>query len=880
MQHSFSRGTKFRGVPTLCQRTRRRIVILSTSARAAAPRGGVDGNRGEPSRVARRLAGWLLLLLVAATTAVQAQNESMPREFGTITGRVLDANGLSPLDAAGVLLEPLSASVGARNRATSTGATGSYLFAGLPPGRYRLTMRRVGYASQSVEVDLQPGSEAQVSLGLLVAPVTLRPLNIDAPVAQSYGSTRSAVAEQRGSRAVAARIRQQKYIAGDVRELTHGEVKEAVTLGETDLFRALQRIPGVTTRDDYTAVLWTRGAPWDQTRVFVDGLPLFNPTHAGWIFSAINPDGVGAVTFFPGYRSAQWGEGAAAVLDVETREGGSRGAFSGAAEVSLVTGRLAADGEMFDGRVAWMVAGRRTYVDWFTRAVQVFDSTGQSSIPYNFSDAIGRVDFRIAPEWGVAASGIVERDYLRGDLPGVLVGNRARWGNRAGRISVYAPLGPVKATVSGGETHFATAIEKQEQPRRPLGSLLQKRPATTLDTLNNVVDHRSVSVRFEPRDERDRAWAAGVQRIRQNITYSGPYSPIAELVPEVGGDSLGIPITYISELAYTAFWGERRWQPHPRWELQTGLRAEVGEPVVNGGRLRLAPRFSGRYWADSATALSASWSRTYQYTQDIGPAAGPLGPQLHLTHFWVSAQSVNRPAIRADVAQVGIEHRLTPQWWLNGNVYGRRSTGLRVANPAPGMVLQSRSPEAAADNTAYGAELSARKLAGRWTGAVSYAYGVSELDARSGDPERPGEWHFASPADVRHSLDLTSSVRVARNWQAGGAFTYASGVPYTQFIIGDAAELGEPNAQRTLPYASLDLQAEYTRNLGGWQLSGFVQLRNALNRENRITYVGSRERCPASLENFGQPPCAVRTVEDRFQAGVPRVPLFGVRVVF
>lgn len=816
---------------------------------------------------------------MAAPTA--AQNGPAAHVAGSIAGRVLDADGMVPLSAATVLLEPLDSGTSVSDRAAATGPKGTYHFSGLPPGRYRLTMRRFGYVSQVLEVALRPGSNAQVSLGLTVAPVALQPLEISAPTPESYVSTRSAAAEQRGARAEAFRLRQRAYTAGDVRELTHGEVVEAVTLGETDLFRALQRIPGVTTRDDYTAVLWTRGAPWDQTRVFFDGLPLFNPTHAGWIFSAVNPDGVGAVTFFPGYRAAEWGEGAAAVLAVESREGGANGAFSGSAEASLVTGRLAADGEFLNGGVAWMLAGRRTYVDWFTRAVTALDSAAGNAIPYDFSDVIGRVDLRIAPEWGAVASGIIERDNLRGDVPGVLVGNRAQWGNRAGRISVYAPLGPLRATVSTGATHFATSIVKRER-RTGFTSLLLGPAATTLDTLNNVVDHRSLSLRLEPRGKsRSGSWAVGAQRIRQDITYSGPYSPIVELVPEVSGDSLSASvITYISDLAYTALWGDWKWSPHPRWGFDTGLRAEFGGPVVNGGRLRLAPRLSGRYWVDSATAVSASWGRTYQYTQDIGPAAGPLGPQLHLTHFWISAQAIGRPAVRADIAQVGAEHRIGEHWWLIGNAYARNSTGLRVANPAPGLVTQGRSPEAEADNRAYGIEAGARRLAGQWTGALSYAYGVSRLDARSSSLDRPGEWHFANSADIRHSVDATSTWRVGDAWRLGGAFTYASGVPYTQFIISDVAELGEPNAERTSPYASLDLQAEYTRNLGSWQVGAFMQLRNALNRGNDVTYLGSRTGCTGTPTEPAPLDCVDGLVRDRFQAGVPRVPLVGVRVAF
>src|SRR5690606_14373537 len=115
-------------------------------------------------------------------------------------------------------------------------------------------------------------------------------------------------------------------------------------------FRALQRTPGVTTRDDFTATLWTRGASWDQTRVYLDGLPLFNPTHAGWLFSAVNPDALGEAVFYPGVRPARYGEGAAAVLDLSARSGGGPG-VRGRGELSLASARLAMDGGTRDGEL-------------------------------------------------------------------------------------------------------------------------------------------------------------------------------------------------------------------------------------------------------------------------------------------------------------------------------------------------------------------------------------------------------------------------------------------------------------------------------------------------------------------------------------------------
>src|SRR5690606_35716776 len=125
--------------------------------------------------------------------------------------------------------------------------------------------------------------------------------------------------------------------------------------------------PGVGRRDDYTAVLWTRGAPWVQTRVYFDGLPLYNPTHGGWPFSSINPDGIGSAFFHPGVRSAEWGEGAAAVLVLRSRPGSRTEPIQVRGEISLASTRLGADGHL-PGGATWMFAARRTYVDVLTRA--------------------------------------------------------------------------------------------------------------------------------------------------------------------------------------------------------------------------------------------------------------------------------------------------------------------------------------------------------------------------------------------------------------------------------------------------------------------------------------------------------------------------------
>ncbi|MEX2582454.1 MAG: TonB-dependent receptor plug domain-containing protein, partial [Gemmatimonadota bacterium] len=420
-------------------------------------------------------------------------------------------------------------------------------------------------------------------------------------------------------------LQQERHIVSDSRELTRSEVFEAVTLAESDLFRALQRVPGVGTRDDYTATMWTRGASWDQTRVYFDGMPLYNPTHAGWLFAAVNPEAIGAASFHPGYRSAEWGEGTAAVLDLRSRRGRSGEPFGGNAEVSLVSARLSADGEIGDGKANWLIALRRSYVDLLDGFLAGLADREELQIAYDFSDVAARLDGELGNGWRYEASGILERDHLRGDIPGLLRGNRGRWGNQAGRITLEAPFGPLLARATVGGTNFSTFIVEEDAVEGWRGA--------TLPTLENAIAHRTLALEVQPmaREGSERPWAAGLQLMRDTVTYEGTYSLLGALVSGGTRDPLvHRPYDYGNALAHSALWGERRWELAPRATALTGIRAEFGDSVHNGGRLRLAPRLAVRLGPFTGTTVSGSWSRSYQYIQDIAPAAGPIGPQLHL----------------------------------------------------------------------------------------------------------------------------------------------------------------------------------------------------------------------------------------------------------
>ncbi len=824
--------------------------------------------------------GLALVASCAWTRGVAAQTGMRSAALvlrGTIAGRVVDAADGKPLWGARVALEPrdvprdLSPAasgepLGTILRETLTDSLGAYLFDAVDAGKYWLHVDRPGYARRTVEVELLGGASGRLTVGLRVSPIPLGVLAVRHEPAQPFPRTRSPEAERVGARLAAVAVRRAEYLSSDVRSLTAGDVSEAITLGETDLFRALQRIPGVGRRDDYTAVLWTRGADWAQTRVYFDGLPLFNPTHAGSLFSSISPNGVGKVTYQPGVRPARSGPGAAGVLDLESRTGSRDRWLNGSADLSLVSAQLQADGGVA-GLGSYMVAARRTYVDFLADAWHYFNPRSDLRVPYDFADITARADLDLGP-LKVEASGLREMDRLRGDIPGLLVNNDGRWGNRMGQVTLRLPLPWVRFSATRGATRFSTVVDEEWRATQTLGA---DADAVTLPALENGIDHDLWSVgaasgiAWTPRLQ----WSFGYEMVKDRVRYDGPFSLIGQGIPGLVSDSLGrIPFQLTASLDYRAAWGEVRVEPIDGLQLETGLRVESGDSVRNGGERIVLPRLQARWQATPELSFSAGWGRSSQYIQAIGATAGPLGPELHLSNLWVLAGR-GYPAVRAEMATAGTELWLGRTWLLAANVYHRTMSGLTEPDPSAGTLRADRS-HVEAESAARGLELSVRRLAGRWTGSLGYALAGAQMSADSIE--------YPSSADIRHSLDASASYRLDAHWRVGAAGSYASGVPFTRVIVDSVPRLELANGSRTPTYHSLDLMVEYGRDMGRWSLSAYLHVLNVLGAANRITYAGTVDRC----QEAGPPAaCAAgQVLQDRFKAGIPRLPLAGVHFGF
>lgn len=334
-------------------------------------------------------------------------------------------------------------------RRTRVDLLGRYLIRGLAPGEYTITVLALGYTPARLELHLAPSSAADISVGLQHQPFYLEHVDITGERARS--STFTGTGDD--TRTLLELDRQRRFPSSDARILTFGDVTKSIAPVQPDLLRAIQALPGVSGRDDYSAELWTRGSPWSQTRVTFDGLPLYNPLHAAGAMSAISLDGLGEVVFHPGVQPSGPSQGVAGRVALTSRPG-SPTQRRGSTELSILSGGLSMEGTA-GGRTAYTFAARRSHIDLWSRALGVAGDDNTGGVPYVFSDAILRIDHSLSDQWKLSTSGIVASDQLNGSIDDIVYADHARWGSLGARTSltVHTERGSLEHTI--GASGFA-----------------------------------------------------------------------------------------------------------------------------------------------------------------------------------------------------------------------------------------------------------------------------------------------------------------------------------------------------------------------------------------------------------------------------------------
>ena len=282
----------------------------------------------------------LALLLVVLIGYAQAQ------EKFTLSGYVKDASNGETLIGANVIVEELSGG-------NITNVYGFYSLT-LDPGSYTIKYRFVGYETITRKINLTENLRLDIDL-------SMEDQELEAVVV-------SAEAED-----------------GNVTELEMSTAKLDIQtiqkipafLGEVDVVKSLQLLPGVSTVGEGASGFNVRGGGVGQNLVLLDESPVYNSSHLLGFFSVFNPDAVKDVKLYKGGIPPRYGGRISSILDVRMKEGNNK-EYDFTGGIGTIFSRFAVEGPIVKEKASFIVAGRRSYADILARPfTDVFDEGAQ-----------------------------------------------------------------------------------------------------------------------------------------------------------------------------------------------------------------------------------------------------------------------------------------------------------------------------------------------------------------------------------------------------------------------------------------------------------------------------------------------------------------------
>lgn len=788
--------------------------------------------------------GTLALLLLPVPTGGASSLWAQTPHPGALQGRVRDEDG-TPVPAVLVRVFPIGSETPIRSAETDD--LGFFHVEPLTPGTYLLEVGRLGFETQTREVEVASGRRMEADFALRTAPLALEGISVEA--------TRSR-----------DRVRFEEEAGVTVRELAGTEIKAIPGLVEADPLRAVEVLPGVITTSDFSSAFNVRGGSADQNLILLDGQPVFNPTHLGGFFSVFNGDVIRRAELRSGGFPARFGGRVSSVLDIESDPGD--GAFQGDGGVSMLAARLALGGGLpgkWEEGVGlrdafWRISGRRSYFDQILRPV--FD------FPYHLTD-----------------------------LQGVFEG----WTRGGNRIGLTAYTGrDVLALTSLDPEDFPLRIDwdwgndlvglRFTHPRRD-GGWWEVRTGYSRFTSG---------LSFPDFDDTDFVSEIGQATVETDLEVR----PTAYLSLAAGVGGKRLEENNLASTGGTEFFSGRgtgtelsgylqgEWRPSRNWLLELGIRGDGWTPEMGDPVHMLSPRISAkRFLAGTRWALKGSAGRYSQFLHSIRDEELPLGLDT-----WILSGE-RAPHVVSDQVQVGLEGYPREGWFTALEGYYRTFDGVVTLNVAdnPNDDLDDYLP---GTGTSYGVDLFLRRSQGATTGwlALSWLKATRSFpDIHSGLDPAP-EITYPPIFDRRLDVDLILRRRLRPDLELGIRWNFGTGLPFTRPLgsyaylspsslpgaglewersdpdaEGEEGEgvygvvLEDRNGMRYPTRHRLDMSLRWTLNRSWGLMTPYLNILNLYNRKNVLFYF---------FEYSHTPP--VRTGISMF----PFLPTLGVEVSF
>lgn len=631
-------------------------------------------------------------------------------------------------------------------KGTATNAKGFYKLP-LPTGNYTLIVSHLGHLN------------AQQNIVIAKQNITLN-FNLSSTVV----STKEAVITGQRTNVNVTSTEMSRV------ELTGEQVKTLpVIFGEPDVLKAITLLPGIKSGGEGGTGFYVRGGGPDQNLVLMDDAVIYNPSHLLGFLSVFNTDAVKNVEVIKGGMPANYGGRLSSILNVGLREGNDQKYVTNGG-VGLISSRLMFEGPIQKGKSAFMIAGRRTYID---ALVKPFLTEEQSANGYYFYDFNAKAHFNINDKNKLVFSGYYGRDIFNFKSPtNQLVKFQVGWGNAAASLRWFH---------SFHKKLYSNTI------------LIYNRY-----DLNNQFDFGDNGFKLSSglEDWNVKQDFYYTPNKNHTIKFGGQYI-YHTFTPGIATGQVGtITIDQRINKQYAheyALYAMDEFKIGKRVTINAGLRAvfftQVGpftERVFNDEGIQvgdgktfedgetivtypgLEPRLAGTFLLNSNTSVKASFTQTYQFLH-LATTSGAQFP----SDLWVPSSRLVKPQLAYQYA-VGLFKNFNENAYETSiEAYYKPMYNQIEFKPGANLFFNQNLENEMifGQGLSYGVEFFAKKKFGRLTGWFGYTWSRS---TRQFDELNQGKSYFFR-YDRTHDLSLVASYQFNKKWSGTLVFVYGTG---------------------------------------------------------------------------------------------------------
>ena len=601
-----------------------------------------------------------------------------------------------------------------------------------------------------------------------------------------------------------------------------------VLLGEQDILKSIQLMPGVSSSSEGSSGFFVRGGEADQNHILLDEAPVYNASHLLGFFSVFNSDALKDVKLYKGGIPARYGGRASSVMDIRMKDGNLKewGVTGG---IGLISSRLTLEGPFQKDRGSVIISGRRTYADIVAKAV----TDRIDGISLYFYDLNMKANYKISENDRLFLSGYMGSDVFGSENFGF------DWGNITGTLRwnhIYNEKLFSNTTLIYSDYNYGFDVEFGDNNIHLSSGIYDYnlkqdytwylKPEFTLRFGVDGIYHQFKPGKFslEVEDGDDITIDVPEQRAMETGFYVASEQKIGE----------NLSLNYGLRLSTFHNIGPYDYKTYDENDEVTSVTSYEKNEIYNT-YYNLEPRLSASYAFNDLTSFKASYNRMAQY-MSLLQNANSSSP----TDMWTPATPLIKPTIADQVSLGWFRNTKEKQFSFSIEGYYKFMQNLIDYQDGADILLNPdfESQLVFGDGRAYGAEFLVEKNTGKLTGWIGYTLSKSE---KTFEDIMDGNW-FPARQDRTHDLSIVASYKLLRNLSVSGSWVYYTGdavtFPSGKYTIDGAVVylFTDRNGDRMPDYHRLDLGLTWVlKDAEKWHSDITFSAYNVYNRKNAYT---------------------------------------------